>query len=93
MDLKSPALIYLKGILFLVIGIMCSVWLICLNPELFPTFLLALTIWSFCRAYYFAFYVIEKYVDSRFRFSGLFSFLCYLISAKKASLPHPQETS
>lgn len=36
--------------------------------------LLALSIWGFCRAYYFAFYVIEKYVDPEFRFSGLLSF-------------------
>ena len=33
--------------------------------------------WGFCRAYYFAFYVIEKYVDRRFRFSGLGSFVKY----------------
>jgi hypothetical protein len=41
--------------------------------------LLALTIWGFCRAYYFAFYVIEHYVDPGYRFSGLFTFACYII--------------
>ncbi len=34
-------------------------------------------IWSFCRCYYFAFYVIEHYVDSGYRFSGLGSFVKY----------------
>ena len=33
--------------------------------------LLAVSVWAFCRAYYFAFYVIERYVDPTYRFSGL----------------------
>lgn len=33
--------------------------------------LLVLTIWSFCRCYYFAFYVIEHYVDRSYRYRGL----------------------
>jgi hypothetical protein len=40
--------------------------------------LLAIAVWCFCRAYYFAFYVIEKYVDPTFRFSGLGSAVRYL---------------
>ena len=40
--------------------------------------LLAIAIWSFCRFYYFAFYVIEHYVDPQFRFAGLGSFVRYL---------------
>ena len=31
-----------------------------------------------CRAYYFAFYVIERYADPSFKFSGLWSFVRYL---------------
>jgi hypothetical protein len=45
--------------------------------------LLVLAIWSFCRLYYFAFYVIEKYVDPGYKFSGIFSFLKYLIRGRK----------
>jgi len=45
---------------------------------LFPDFqlalLIAIAIWAFCRAFYFAFYVIEHYVDPSFRFAGLSSF-------------------
>jgi hypothetical protein len=33
--------------------------------------LLVLVIWSFCRAYYFSFYVLERYVDPGFKFAGL----------------------
>ena len=39
--------------------------------------LLAVAVWSFCRAYYFAFYVLERYVDPGFKFSGLGSLLAY----------------
>ena len=40
--------------------------------------LLTISVWCFCRAYYFAFYVIEHYVDPGYRFSGLWSFVVYL---------------
>jgi len=39
---------------------------------------MVITIWAFCRAYYFAFYVIEKYTDSSFKFAGLTSVVAYL---------------
>src|SRR5437899_12245421 len=46
---------------------------------------LALAIWCFCRFYYFAFYVIEHYVDPAYRFSGLWSFVCWLGERRKKS--------
>jgi hypothetical protein len=49
------------------------------SPTLRTAALLAIAIWSFCRLYYFAFYVIEKYVDSSYRFAGLGSFVLYLL--------------
>jgi len=45
--------------------------------------LLCLTIWCFSRAYYFAFYVIEHYVDPGYRFAGLASFLRYLLRRRQ----------
>ncbi len=36
-------------------------------------------VWAFCRAYYFAFYVIEHHVDPGYRFSGLISFVAYAL--------------
>jgi hypothetical protein len=83
-DLKNKAAIYLKAILFLVIGIASAALLLLQNFSLQTTLLLGLVIWSFCRAYYFAFYVIEHYVDSRFRFAGLYAFAKYLLGH-----PHP----
>jgi uncharacterized membrane-anchored protein len=82
-DLRNPRLIWFKGILFLVIGLLSAGLLWMETPTLKGAGLLALTIWGFCRAYYFAFYVLEKYVDARFRFAGLGSFLLYLLHHRK----------
>lgn len=78
-DLKSAKLIYLKGFLFLVTGLLSAAALLLDTPTLRTAFLLGITIWSFCRLYYFFFYVIEKYVDSSYKFAGLYSFLRYLL--------------
>ena len=81
-DLTNPNWIKLKGILFLLIGVLASVLLLLEHPGLKIAVLLAIAIWCFCRFYYFAFYVIEHYVDPGYRFSGLWSFARYLISRK-----------
>ena len=78
-DLKSAKLIYLKGFLFLVTGLLSLADLLLDSPTLRTAFLLLITIWSFCRLYYFMFYVIEKYVDPEYKFAGLYSFLVYLL--------------
>lgn len=78
-DLKSPAVIWVKGGLFLGLGAASGALLLAEAPTLQAALLLALTIWAFCRAYYFAFYVIEHYVDPGCRFSGLFSFATYAL--------------
>ena len=77
-DLTDPRWIKFKGILFLLVGLAASGLLVLETPNWRVAVLLAISIWCFCRAYYFAFYVIEKYVDPGFRFSGLWSALLYL---------------
>ncbi len=77
-DLSNPFWIKLKGILFLIIGIVCVVLLLLDDPKWQRGVLLAMALWSFCRFYYFAFYVIEKYVDPNYKFSGLIDFAKYL---------------
>lgn len=77
-DLKNPELIYLKGFLFLLIGLAASTLLLIEVPSLKVALLLVLAIWSFARAYYFAFYVIQHYVDDTYKFAGLWSFVRYL---------------
>ena len=76
-DLSNPLWIKLKGLLFLFIGIVAAVLLFLDNPTIKTAVLLAVAVWSFCRFYYFAFYVIEKYVDPAYKFSGLISFARY----------------
>ena len=76
-DLSNPRWIYLKGFLFLLIGIFSAALVLREMPTLRVAGLLALMTWGFCRFYYFAFYGIEKYVDGRYRFSGLGSFAKY----------------
>ena len=83
-DLRSVKLMYLKAALFVVIGVVASATLIIEHPRWRTALLLALAVWSFARAYYFAFYVIEKYVDPTYRFAGLGSFLRYLIARRRS---------
>ena len=77
-ELTSAFWIKVKGLLFLAVGVLAGTLLLLEHPSLKVAGLLALTIWCFCRFYYCAFYVIEKYVDPSYRFSGLWSFACYL---------------
>lgn len=82
-DLKSPAVIWTKGFLFLLLGVLGSVLVVLQAPSVTIVLLLFLTVWAFCRFYYFAFYVIEHYVDSTYRFAGLLSFLQYAIRKRR----------
>ena len=82
-DLTSHRLIKLKGILFLIVGVLAALLVFLENPSLKVAVLLAVTIWCFCRFYYFAFYVIERYVDPNYKFSGLWSFARYMMGRRK----------
>jgi hypothetical protein len=81
-DLKDARLIYAKGGLFLLSGCLAAGILLAERFELRTAFLLAITIWCFSRAYYFAFYVIEHYVDAEYRFAGLIDFAKYLLRGR-----------
>jgi len=81
-DLSSHRWMWVKAALFLIIGILSSTLILVELPDLRVLVLLILAIWSFCRAYYFAFYVIERYIDPSFRCSGLISALRYLWDKK-----------
>ena len=83
-DLTSHRWMWVKAVLFLIIGVVSSALILMEMPELRVLALLLLAIWSFCRAYYFAFYVIEHYIDPSFRFSGLIAALRYFWKKKSA---------
>ncbi len=80
-------------------GLLAATLLLFESPSLKTAILLGITIWGFARAYYFAFYVIEHYIDPSYRFAGLTAFARYAWKQRKTkptvSLPlqsHPQST-
>jgi hypothetical protein len=77
-DLTNPFWIKLKGLLFLFLGILSATLLFLERPTLRVAILLAIAAWSFSRFYYFAFHVLERYVDPTYRFSGLLSLARHL---------------
>jgi hypothetical protein len=82
-NLTDPTWIKIKGLLFLSLGLLAAALLLLERPTIKVGLLLALAVWCFCRFYYFAFYVIEHYVDPSYRFSGLLSFMRYLFWERK----------
>ena len=82
-DLTDPRAIKLKGALFLVMGVLSAGLLLAEDFTWRKALLLGIAVWSFCRFYYFAFYVIGKYVDPGFRFSGLWAFVKYIFNNRK----------
>jgi hypothetical protein len=82
-DIKNPKLLWAKGLLFLVLALGASVLLLIEAASVKVAVLLAAAVWGFCRSYYFAFYVIERYVDPAYRFSGLTSFVRYALRGRK----------
>jgi hypothetical protein len=90
-DLTHPGWIKFKGILFLILGLTSAGLLLAVHPDLQTGVLLLISIWSFCRFYYFAFYVIEHYVDPSYRFAGLWAFARYMLARGRNS-QNPQET-
>jgi hypothetical protein len=82
-DLADPRWIKLKGALFLMLGVLSGTLLVLEQPSLKIAALLCLTVWCFCRFYYFAFYVIQHYIDPAYRFSGLWSFARHLLAKRQ----------
>jgi hypothetical protein len=89
-DITNPRLLYLKGGLFVVTGLLASGLLLVECPSFKVAALLAVAIWCFARAYYFAFYVVEHYVDPGYRFAGLWSFARYVWSRRRKGGPADQ---
>ena len=81
-DLIDPRLMYLKAWLFLLAGCGAAALLIMESPSLRTVALIGVIVWAFSRLYYFMFYVIEKYIDPRFRFAGVASAVKYIAGRK-----------
>lgn len=83
MDIKDPRLLKLKGILFLCLGILSGCLIIAITRSYMVLMLLGICIWSFCRFYYFGFYVLHHYADPDFKYSGLWDLVLYLVGKRK----------
>jgi len=84
-DLQSHRWMWVKAGLFVLIGAAACVLILIDDPDWHIAALLILAVWAFCRAYYFAFYVIEKYIDPSYRFSGLLSAIKYAVTRRPPS--------
>ncbi len=84
MDITNPKVLYLKGLLFVLLAALACALILLGQPTLRTAMLLAIVIWASARAYYFAFYVVEHYADPGYRFSGLGSFVRYLLRKRRA---------
>jgi len=82
-DLKDPRLLYGKGLLFVVLGTLAGVGVWLEHPTWRTALLLVVAIWAFARAYYFAFYVVQHYVDGEYRFAGLIDFFRYVLQRRR----------
>ena len=89
-DIRQPRVLYLKAVLFVCIGIMAATLLLIEHPYLRTAVLLALAVWSFARAYYFVFYVIQHYIGPQYRFAGLIDF-CRYLAHRQISSRKPRE--
>ena len=78
-DIKDPRLLYAKGTLFVLGGILAAGLILVECPTLKVALLLGIAVWCFARAYYFAFYVVQHYVDPSYKFAGLWSFVAYVL--------------
>ena len=69
------------GLLLLIL--MCSAGLLVADAPTWRTAaLVALVAWSSARFYYFLFYVIERYIDPSYRFSGVGSALRFWLGRR-----------
>lgn len=85
-DLKSRRLILLKGWLFLLAGLLAGGLLLYENLTWRNGLLLVICVWCFCRFYYFAFYVIEHYVDGEYKYAGLWDFVKYSWQKRRSNV-------
>ena len=86
-DIKSPRLLHAKGLLFVALGLFSAGLLFAQVPTVKTALLIGITIWSFCRFYYYLFYVLERYLGREKRFAGIFDALKFILSQPGSDKP------
>jgi hypothetical protein len=90
-DIRDSRLLYLKGGLFVLAGTLAAGAILLEHPSWKVAVLLAVAVWAFARAYYFAFYVVQHYVDGEYRFAGLLHFVRYTLARRGKGNPGRKE--
>lgn len=85
MDITSPFLLKLKGALFAFLGLLAGAVLLAPVFSWQALGLFVISVWAFCRAYYFCFYVLHHYVDPSFRYAGLMDLMKKLLRGKNSA--------
>lgn len=70
-DIKNPVALRAKGLGFALIGILSSAILISQFQHWLSAAMLLITIWAWCRFYYFLFYVLEHYAGRKRPYAGV----------------------
>jgi len=78
-DIQSKRLLHIKGFLFLFLGLLAAGALLFESHNLRTLLLLLITIWAFCRFYYYLFYVLEKYIDRDQKYAGILDALKFAL--------------
>ena len=86
-DIKTPWVIHAKGALFVLLGILAAVLLFAEVPTIKTAVLICITVWAFCRFYYYLFYVIDRYLGRDKPFSGLFDVVKFLLRGNQDKTP------
>ena len=84
-DITNARLIHAKGALFLFLGTMSATLLLAQVPTLKTAALLGVSIWAFCRFYYYLFYVLERYLGRQQRYTGVLDALRFLLLKAKST--------
>lgn len=82
-DIRSKRLLHAKGFLFLLVGLLAGAALLLQSPTLQTLFLLLITIWAFCRFYYYLFYVLENYIGREQKYAGVWDALKFILRGNR----------
>jgi len=82
-NLLSPRWMAVKAALFVVIAGLAGGIVLAKCPSWTVAGCLLLIGWACSRAYYFAFYVVQHYVDPSFRFDGLGSLAAWWLLGRR----------
>jgi hypothetical protein len=82
-DIKSKRLLHMKGLLFLILGLLAAGLLLFQSQNFKTLLLLLITIWAFCRFYYYLFYVLEKYIGRDQKYAGVLDALTFIVKSSQ----------